>query len=236
MFELLFGIRPFKGVDHDDLVENILNQDISATIPSNDLDDDLIDCLTGVFHFILSRIKFLTRDIKKRLGTLESGGYEALRKHPFFSTIDWARLEKKEFMPPFVPESRKANCDATFELDGLLLDDSPLQGKPKSGSKSKNSKSSGNIFGSYISGGKRTSGPLETPMPKLDLKDPEVAKYMELMKLKFTDYDHKKAEPWKANSTLSLDKEEIVHEVIFDGQVVDPSKLFFRSEVQPEEE
>jgi serine/threonine kinase 32 len=52
MFELLFGTRPFRGRNHDDLVDNILNQEISATIQPNDLDDDLIDCLTGVFHHI----------------------------------------------------------------------------------------------------------------------------------------------------------------------------------------
>jgi serine/threonine protein kinase len=49
MFELLFGTRPFRGRNHDDLVDNILTQDILATIPANDFDQDLIDCLTGVF-------------------------------------------------------------------------------------------------------------------------------------------------------------------------------------------
>jgi hypothetical protein len=26
-----------------------------------------------------------------------------IRKHPFFASIDWAKLEKKELRPPFVP-------------------------------------------------------------------------------------------------------------------------------------
>jgi serine/threonine kinase 32 len=56
MFELVFGFRPFRGKNHDDLVDNILNQDLEDIIPPNDLDPELIDCLTGVFHTACSNL------------------------------------------------------------------------------------------------------------------------------------------------------------------------------------
>jgi len=44
----------------------------------------------------------LERNPKKRLGG-GSGDVEEIKKHPFFKSIDWTKLENKEIEPPFRP-------------------------------------------------------------------------------------------------------------------------------------
>lgn len=46
-------------------------------------------------------------------------------------SIDWAALESKHAVPPFEPDSKKANFDATHELEELLLEDNPLKAKKR---------------------------------------------------------------------------------------------------------
>jgi hypothetical protein len=46
-------------------------------------------------------------------------------------SIDWAALESKAALPPFEPDSKKANFDATHELEELLLEDNPLKAKKR---------------------------------------------------------------------------------------------------------
>lgn len=46
--------------------------------------------------------KLLNRDPLKRLG-YGWGGADAIKAHPFFSTIDWARLLRRQMEPPWAP-------------------------------------------------------------------------------------------------------------------------------------
>ena len=46
-------------------------------------------------------------------------------------SIDWVALEAKTALPPFEPDSKKANFDATHELEELLLEDNPLKAKKR---------------------------------------------------------------------------------------------------------
>jgi len=59
------------------------------------------------------------------------GGFEDVINHPWFRSIPWNLLDRKEFEPPFVPDSKKANFDATFELEELLLEDNPLKARKR---------------------------------------------------------------------------------------------------------
>lgn len=73
---------------------------------------------------------------------------EDIKRHGWFRTVDWERLASKELEPPFVPDvcfipssitqqcaksrifqSKKANFDATHELEELLLEDNPLKAR-----------------------------------------------------------------------------------------------------------
>jgi len=74
---------------------------------------------------------FIERNVQKRLGALEAGGFEKIKTHPYFSDVDWVKLENKELTPPFIPDSKRANFDATHELEELLLEDNPLKAKPR---------------------------------------------------------------------------------------------------------
>jgi serine/threonine kinase 32 len=76
-------------------------------------------------------MQLLERDPKRRLGCRGSGGIEAFKQHPWFRGMDWARLADKEVDPPFVPDSKKANFDATHELEELLLEDNPLKARKR---------------------------------------------------------------------------------------------------------
>jgi len=47
--------------------------------------------------------KLLERDPKKRLGS-GSSGTDNIKRHPFFESIDWEALMRKELPAPFVPK------------------------------------------------------------------------------------------------------------------------------------
>ncbi|KAK4701238.1 hypothetical protein P7C70_g4996, partial [Phenoliferia sp. Uapishka_3] len=68
---------------------------------------------------------------KQRAVNNEMGGVEGFKQHPWFRDYDWAKIESKEAIPPFEPDSKKANFDATHELEELLLEDNPLKAKKR---------------------------------------------------------------------------------------------------------
>ncbi|KAF9951534.1 hypothetical protein BGZ70_000940 [Mortierella alpina] len=121
MFELLFGKRPFRGKSNELLTNSILRD----PLPFPDNVDDMVSasCLD-----VLS--KLCERDISKRLGCTPDG-IEAFKKHPWFHGIEWDKLVTKEATPPFEPDSKRANFDATHELEELLMEDNPLKAKKR---------------------------------------------------------------------------------------------------------
>ncbi|KAJ1555147.1 hypothetical protein HK096_008240, partial [Nowakowskiella sp. JEL0078] len=122
MYELIFGKRPFRAKTNEGLTQAILNDQLD--FPDRALEYVSSDCLDVMRQF-------MNRDVPNRLGSKESGGFERLKSHPFFKSIDWEILAKKEATPPFIPDSKKANFDATHELEELLLEDNPLKIKPR---------------------------------------------------------------------------------------------------------
>ncbi|GAC99651.1 hypothetical protein PHSY_007254 [Pseudozyma hubeiensis SY62] len=121
-YELLFGRRPFRGKTNSALTHSILND--RCTFPEN--------VETIVSRETVSCIKsLLERDPRKRLGC--RSGIDEFKAHPWFAGMDWAAMEAKTVTPPFEPDSKKANFDATHELEELLLEDNPLKAKKRSG-------------------------------------------------------------------------------------------------------
>ncbi|KAG0359347.1 hypothetical protein BG005_000957 [Podila minutissima] len=121
MFELLFGRRPFRGKSNDLLTNSILRDPLP--FPENVHDMISAPCLD-----VLSRL--CERDISKRLGCTPDG-LDAVKNHPWFNGIEWDKLVTKEATPPFEPDSKKANFDATHELEELLMEDNPLKAKKR---------------------------------------------------------------------------------------------------------
>ncbi|CAG8496787.1 8520_t:CDS:2, partial [Diversispora eburnea] len=121
MYELLFSKRPFRGKTNSTLTNAILNEPLH--FPDNVQDmvsKECIDCLK----------KFCERDISKRLGC-GPNGLENIKNHPWFKDIEWSKLDTKQARPPFIPDSKRANFDATHELEELLLEDNPLKAKKR---------------------------------------------------------------------------------------------------------
>ncbi|KAF9392991.1 hypothetical protein CPC16_002837 [Podila verticillata] len=121
MFELLFGRRPFRGKSNDLLTNSILRDPLP--FPENVHDMISAPCLD-----VLSRL--CERDISKRLGCT-SDGLDAFKNHPWFDGMEWDKLVTKEATPPFEPDSKRANFDATHELEELLMEDNPLKAKKR---------------------------------------------------------------------------------------------------------
>ncbi|GAA6020437.1 hypothetical protein JCM11491_000245 [Sporobolomyces phaffii] len=121
-YELLFGKRPYRGKTNSTLTDAILHESIK--FPDNVaqiLSPAGLDCIKSL----------LQRDPKRRLGCAGTGGLEGFKQHPWFSGYDWQVVERKEAIPPFEPDSKKANFDATHELEELLLEDNPLKARKR---------------------------------------------------------------------------------------------------------
>ncbi|KAF9585196.1 hypothetical protein BGW38_003466 [Lunasporangiospora selenospora] len=121
MFELLFGKRPFRGKSNELLTNSILRDPLP--FPDNVHGMVSAQCLD-----VLG--KLCERDISKRLGCTQDG-LDAFKKHPWFKDIEWDKLVTKEAIPPFEPDSKRANFDATHELEELLMEDNPLKAKKR---------------------------------------------------------------------------------------------------------
>jgi serine/threonine kinase 32 len=70
----------------------------------------------------------LEPDPSKRMG---SACFQSFTDNPFFRSIDFEALERKELEPVFVPSSEKTNFDATYDLEELLLEEAPLEARAR---------------------------------------------------------------------------------------------------------
>ncbi|TFK51637.1 kinase-like protein [Heliocybe sulcata] len=122
-YELIFGRRPFRGKTNSDLTTSISKDPLKFP------EDAESRCSRAGLQALKG---LLERDPAKRLGCKPNGeGFEELRRHPWFKNIDWGTLESKQQTSPFIPDSKKANFDASHELEELLLEDNPLKAKQR---------------------------------------------------------------------------------------------------------
>lgn len=104
MYEMITGMLPFEASDHEDLFDQILNDQVKLPPFLTTEAKDLI-------------VKLLEKNAPFRLGSGEGGADDVLA-HPFFKPIDLKKLERMEIPPPFVPtiksEDDVSNFDSTF--------------------------------------------------------------------------------------------------------------------------
>uniref|UniRef100_A0A452R0K1 Ribosomal protein S6 kinase n=1 Tax=Ursus americanus TaxID=9643 RepID=A0A452R0K1_URSAM len=101
MFEMLTGSLPFQGKDRKETMALILKAKL------------------GMPQFLSTEAQSLLRALFKRnpCNRLGAGidGVEEIKRHPFFVTIDWNKLYRKEIKPPFKPAVGRP--EDTFHFD-----------------------------------------------------------------------------------------------------------------------
>ncbi|XP_033000052.1 ribosomal protein S6 kinase alpha-2 isoform X1 [Lacerta agilis] len=101
MFEMLTGSLPFQGKDRKETMALILKAKL------------------GMPQFLSTEAQSLLRALFKRNPSNRLGagldGVEEIKRHPFFATIDWNKLYRKEIMPPFKPAVGRP--EDTFHFD-----------------------------------------------------------------------------------------------------------------------
>ena len=108
LYEMVVGQSPFNGCDEDELFWCICNE--QAYYPR---------FLAKETKAIL--VLLLEKDPQKRLGTPGCLGGE-ICDQPFFKTIDWDRLDRKEIEPPFKPKVVRHPIDALCcRTNGLIF-------------------------------------------------------------------------------------------------------------------
>uniref|UniRef100_A0A672Q0J4 Protein kinase C n=1 Tax=Sinocyclocheilus grahami TaxID=75366 RepID=A0A672Q0J4_SINGR len=104
-YMMLSGHAPFEAENEDDLFESILTEEI---IYASWLSTNAVDILKG----------FLTKNPSRRLGCVAAeGGEAAVTSHPFFTSIDWNKLNQRELEPPFKPRIKTAEDVNNFDPD-----------------------------------------------------------------------------------------------------------------------
>ena len=128
IYKLMTGARPFTDSDlgafvalsgtMDDLMkENAKFKEYSKLFKQIEFPDwispDAKDFIS----------KLLDVDDKVRLGTGKQG-VRNIKKHPFFASIDWSKLEVKQVEPPFKPEKPETEDDVVpySDLEALLTE------------------------------------------------------------------------------------------------------------------
>ncbi|KAG5338423.1 hypothetical protein C0989_007307 [Termitomyces sp. Mn162] len=122
-YELIFGRRPFRGRTNGDLTYSITKDHLKWP-------EDVEKKCSRLGIQVLKGL--LDRDTSRRFGCKPHGeGFQEFQRHLWFTTIDWETLESKQQTSPFVPDAKKANFDASHELEELLLEDNPLKAKAR---------------------------------------------------------------------------------------------------------
>ncbi|KAG9393568.1 Protein kinase domain [Carpediemonas membranifera] len=99
LFEMLTGSPPFYSKNRQQMYRNVIRGKIA--FPS---------VIGPEAQDFLSRI--LVRRPEDRLG---ANGFDEIKTHPLFKSIDWARLEARQAPPPFRPRLREDDLTANFD-------------------------------------------------------------------------------------------------------------------------
>lgn len=123
-YEMLTGLPPWYTTDKEKLFEALRSAPLKFPMSVNRTAALFIQVIgiCCLFFLIMSNLSLfkalLNRNPLKRLGA--NGGQE-VRSHPFFASIDWDALYRKEITPPFQPcrttdESDTSNFEKEFTL------------------------------------------------------------------------------------------------------------------------
>lgn len=116
IFELLAGFTPFHGksdlVTYDQILEGVFYFPSFFSTEAKDIIDRLLEPSKSL-----------------RLGNLV-GGVEDIKRHPFFRSINWDKLYRKEIDPPAVPTLEGEGDHSHFDATELEVNTSEKPKKP----------------------------------------------------------------------------------------------------------
>jgi serum/glucocorticoid-regulated kinase 2 len=107
LYEMLVGIPPFYNNNRKTMYTSILKDDIKFF---QHMSKDVCDLIS----------KLMEKDPRDRLGT--NYGFFEIKQHPFFSKVNWRKVEKRQVVPPFVPSVRETNFSPDFTNIPIDLD------------------------------------------------------------------------------------------------------------------
>ncbi|KAJ2184952.1 Serine/threonine-protein kinase Sgk2 [Coemansia sp. RSA 532] len=120
LYEMLTGLPPFYDQDNNTMYRRILHEPLQfpATLPPPVRGNGAYNDGGGPPNSIgrLAQdfiVRILERDPEKRLGH-GVFGTENVKRHVFFHGIDWAKIYRQEYAPPFVPK-----VSSIFDLSNI---------------------------------------------------------------------------------------------------------------------
>jgi hypothetical protein len=113
LYEMLTGITPFWANNHSDLFVRVLQDELLFP------DDRAIDQDT----------KSLIRGLLQRNPALRMCE-PRIKRHPYFSMIDWSHVYYKRYIPPYIPPIDPSNASDTQNFDDTFLDMEPVIDDP----------------------------------------------------------------------------------------------------------
>ncbi|KAF8204151.1 hypothetical protein K438DRAFT_1580183 [Mycena galopus ATCC 62051] len=109
LYEMLTGITPFWANNHSDMYVRVLQDELQFP------DDRAIDQDT----------KSLIRGLLQRNPALRICE-PRIKRHPYFSMIDWSHVYYKRYIPPYIPPIDPSNASDTQNFDETFLDMEPV--------------------------------------------------------------------------------------------------------------
>jgi len=107
LYEMLSGLPPFFSDDLEVMNQKILSEPLWFPDYFSDESKSLLQGL-------------LERNPKKRLGCGEKDA-EEIKRHPFFKSVDWTKLDGKQIEPPFRPALRSETDTRFFDPESTQM-------------------------------------------------------------------------------------------------------------------
>jgi len=109
LYEMLTGITPFWAATHPEMYVRVLNDELQFP------EDRAIDQDT----------KSLIRGLLQRNPGIRMCE-PRIKRHPYFSMIDWSHVYYKRYIPPYIPPIDPSNASDTQNFDDTFLDMEPV--------------------------------------------------------------------------------------------------------------
>ncbi|KAI0030612.1 kinase-like domain-containing protein [Vararia minispora EC-137] len=109
LYEMLTGITPFWADNHSDMYVRVL-QDELVFPDDRAMDQDTKSMIRGL----------LQRNPALRIKE------PRIKRHPYFSMIDWSHVYYKRYIPPYIPPIDPSNASDTQNFDDTFLDMEPV--------------------------------------------------------------------------------------------------------------